>query len=98
MLGGYAWLARLADKARADKAGTGSDYIAYCGLSRGWLDRLGVSQADFDAQIERGASDEELVAYLDRHVSPERREDANRYVLEEKAGSLDEQDLDEGYR
>jgi hypothetical protein len=98
MLGPYAWLARMADKFRADKAGTGSDYVAYCALSRGFLERCGVSLEAFDALIVQGADDGELVAYFDRHVPAERREAANRFVLEEKAANLDAQELEEGYR
>ena len=98
MLGSYTWLARMADKVRADKAGTSSDYVAYCGLSRGFLERCGISHGDFDALIARGATDDELVAYFDRQVTAECREAANRFVLEEKATNLDQQELEEGYR
>ena len=42
LLGRYTWLGRLADKVRADHAGTAGEYIAYCGLSTGFLDRAGV--------------------------------------------------------
>lgn len=43
LLGRYTWLARLADKARADQAGTEGEYIAYCGTFRfsGALMQLG---------------------------------------------------------
>jgi hypothetical protein len=47
LLGGYAWLARLADKARAKHAGTDGDYVAYCPLSTGFLQRAGVHASDF---------------------------------------------------
>lgn len=98
MLGGYAWLARLADKARAEQAGTHADYVAYCPLSQGFLKAAGVSQADFDTLVQGGASDEDLVAYFDQHVTAQRREAANRYVLETVASHLDEQDAEEGRR
>jgi hypothetical protein len=98
MLGSYAWLARIADKIRAMKAGTASDYVGYCGLSRGFLERCGVPQDDFDALIENGATDGELVVYFDQHVPPELRDTANRFVLEEKAANLDQQEVEEGYR
>lgn len=98
MLGSWSWIARMADKFRADHAGTGSDYIAYCGLSRAFLDAAGVSREAFDAQIVRGASDEELVAYFDAHCSDAQRDAANHVVLHEKAANLDQQELEEGYR
>jgi hypothetical protein len=95
-LGRYAWLARLADKVRAEHAGTDADYVAYCPLSMGFLRAAGVSRGDFDALIARGASDEELVAWFDEHVSDERRDAANRFVLVDMASHLDQQDAEEG--
>ena len=97
MLGRYAWLARLADKARADHAGTEGEYIAYCGLSTGFLDRAGVSVDDFDKLITQDASDADLTKYFDEHVSDAQREAANRYVLEDMKSHLDKQDAEEGY-
>lgn len=97
MLGRYAWLARLADKVRAEHAGTGTDYIAYCGLSTGFLRRAGVSQQEFDRLVREGASDQDLVRYFDEHVSEEQREAANRFVLDDMAQHLDQQDEEEGY-
>ena len=96
MLGHYAWLARLADKVRSEHAGTNGEYTAYCPLSMGFLERAGVTRETFDALVDQGADDEKLVTYFDRHVPPDRREAANRYVLEEKRDSLDEQDEEEG--
>lgn len=96
-LGRYAWLARLADKARAEHAGMNGEYIAYCPMSLGFLKRAGVSQADFQGLIERGASDEELIKYFDEHVSDEQRESANRFVLDEHHDSIAEQDREEGH-
>jgi hypothetical protein len=98
MLGGYAWLARLADKARAEAAGTGGDYVAYCGMSQGFLRAAGVSQAAFAELIAGGADDAALAAYFDQHVTPERRKAANHYILETMASHLDEQDAEEGRR
>lgn len=96
MLGRYAWLARLADKIRAVQAGTNGEYVGYCPLSMGFLDRVHISSDVFDSLIEQGATDEQLVAYFDRHVSDEKREAANRFVLEENREDVAEQDRDEG--
>jgi hypothetical protein len=96
MLGGYAWLARLADKVRADHAGTNGEYIAYCGLSMGFLDRAGVTEAEFDELITDGANDAELVTYFDQHVDAAHRTAANDFVLRDMASHLDEQDAEEG--
>ena len=96
LLGRYTWLARLADKVRADHAGTPGEYIAYCGLSTGFLDRAGVSVDDFDQQIRDGATDADLVRYFDAHVTDARREAANAYVLDDMKSHLDKQDAEEG--
>jgi hypothetical protein len=95
-LGRYAWLARLADKVRADHAGTEGQYIAYCGLSTGFLDRTGVSVDDFDKLVRDGASDADLARYFDEHVSGAQRDAANRYVLDDMKSHLDKQDAEEG--
>ncbi len=96
MLGRYAWLARLADKARAERARTQGEYVAYCPLSMGFLDRAGITRNAFDAMIAQDASDDQLVEYFDRHVPEPRREAANRFVLEESRQHLDAQDAEEG--
>lgn len=95
-VGGYAWLARLADKARAEDAGTGGEYTAYCPISIGWLEHVGVTPGAFEGRIRDGASDEELVTFMDGHVLPGRKEAGNCYVLEDMSSRLDEQDIAEG--
>jgi hypothetical protein len=95
-LGRYMWLARLADKVRADHAGTQGEYIAYCGLSTGFLDRAGVSVDGFDKLITDDASDADLTRYFDEHVSDAQREAANTYVLDDMKSHLDKQDAEEG--
>jgi hypothetical protein len=94
-LGEYVWLARLADKVRAQTAGTLGDYVAYCDVSRGFLERCGISPQTFTALITGGAEDEDLVRYFDHHVTAEQREAANRWVLVENATDLDEQEREE---
>jgi len=96
MLGRYAWLARLADKVRAEHAGTEGEYVGYCPLSMGFLDHAGVTAEDFVRLIEQNAGDAGLVAFFDRHVSDKNREAANRFVLEDNSSHLDEEDAEEG--
>jgi hypothetical protein len=96
MLGRYAWLARLADKVRAEHAGTEGEYVAYCPLSMGFLDRAGITKQAFDDRIKQNATDAELVAYFDEVVPDEKRDAANRYVLDDMSKHLDEQDAEEG--
>ena len=96
LLGGYAWLARLADKARAEAAGTAGDYVAYCPLSLGYLERTNVTQAEFEKLVADGASDDALITYFDKHVSAAGKRAGNAYILEDMASHLDEQDAEEG--
>ncbi|HLX25791.1 MAG TPA: DUF5069 domain-containing protein [Candidatus Cybelea sp.] len=96
MLGRYAWLARLADKARAERAGMQGEYVAYCPLSMGFLERTGVTASAFDLLIEQGLDDANLVKYFDEHVADGQRDAANRYVLETHRLNLDAQDSEEG--
>jgi len=95
-LGGYAWLARLADKARAEDAGTAGEYVAYCPLSLGWLQHVGVPRAAFNERIRAGATDDDFVAFMNERVSREQKFAGNQYVLEQMASHLDEQDEEEG--
>lgn len=95
-LGEFAWLARLADKVRAEHAGQGGEYVAYCELSMGYLDRAGVSKEQFDSLIEQNATDVQILAYFTRHVPADKRESANHFVLDEHRADLDEQDKEEG--
>jgi tRNA(His) 5'-end guanylyltransferase len=95
MLGSYAWLARLADKVRAKHARTDGEYVAYCPLSTGFLQRAGVHAADFDRLVKSGASDDDIVHYFDEHVDQAHRDAANSFVLNDMASHLDEQDAEE---
>ena len=97
LLGGYAWLARLADIVRAQHAGTNGKYEAYDQLTMEWLDRLVLSKSHFNAVVEMGADDDFLVMFLNRHVDIARREKVNQFILEEHKTVLDQQDADEGY-
>jgi hypothetical protein len=98
MLGGYSWLARLADKVRAEQAGKQGEYVAYCPLSIGFLERTGITRNAFDHLIALNLEDMQLVKYFDEHVSKEQRDAANRYVLEEQRHHLDDLDAEEGRR
>ena len=98
LLGGrYAWLARLADKVRAQHAGTNGEYVGYCALSRAYLEAAGVSEADFDALIDQGADDEDIVKYFDARVDQAHRDASNKLMLEEHSADLNRQDAQEGY-
>jgi hypothetical protein len=65
--GGYAILSRLADKARADIAGTIGEYHTNCPLDHMLLDWKGVEYAGVRKALEAGATDAEIATYLDGH-------------------------------
>jgi len=95
-LGGFAWLARMIDKARAKKAGTLGEYISLCPFDEGFLARTHVSDETFVDMIRGGLSDAEFAEYFQREVGPEARETANAWVLNDQAAHLDKQDAEEG--
>jgi hypothetical protein len=96
LLGEFAWLARLADKVRADHAGMCGEYIAYCPISMGFLERTGVTTDQFDWLVEQSASDAQILAFFHRHVSGPQTDVANRFILDECRSHLDEEDAEEG--
>ena len=95
-LSGFMWLARVFDKARAARDGTIHDYIYPCPMDRGVFDRWGITSNAFDAALATRNSDEEILTWLQARVTQEKRDAANRWVLEEKKASLDRQDAEEG--
>ena len=95
-LDGYLWLARVFDKARASAAGTIFDYIYPCPMDRAVFDRWGITARMFDAALDTCQTDEEILAWLKARVPEARRDEANRWLLEEKIVNLDRQDAEEG--
>ena len=64
-LGGYAWLPRLVDKARAGFAGTKGEYSAYpCGGDRRFLAHFALDAEALGELIKGGASDEAITAWV----------------------------------
>lgn len=79
-LGGYPWLARLIDKVRALHAGKIGDYTPYpCGGDRGFIATIGVDTDALGSLIKSGASDEEVVAWVKSHQSPDAPEKLAAY-------------------
>ena len=95
-IGGFLWLARVFDKARAARDGTIHDYIYPCPMDRGVFDRWGISSNTFDAAIANVNEDDAILAWLRARVSERNRDAANRWLLDEKASNLDRQDAEEG--
>ena len=78
-VGGYAILARMNDKARADIIGKMGDYHTDCPLDHMLLDWKGVEYAPVRKALENGASDEEVAAYLDSHGTPKTPEEVQQW-------------------
>ena len=65
--GGYALLARLADKGRAEIAGHGGEYHYDCPLDNYLFTFKGITGADVKKVIASGASDTEIASWLDKN-------------------------------
>jgi 2-keto-4-pentenoate hydratase/2-oxohepta-3-ene-1,7-dioic acid hydratase in catechol pathway len=87
-LGGLYFLARTVDKARAKLAGTPGPYKITPGMSGRLFEGLGISEADFLAVVERGASDDEVVAWVRAHSDPAAYDEINRKY--DEAGLFDD--------
>jgi hypothetical protein len=94
--GGYLWILRAFDKARAAADGTIFDYIYPCPMDRGVFERWGITAAAFDEAIETRRTDDEILAWLNERVTPEQRDAANHWLTTEKASNMDRQDREEG--
>jgi hypothetical protein len=64
-IGGYVILARTIDKCRALVAGEIGEYHFDCPLDNTLFGFKGVTGSDFKAQIENGASDQQMAEWLD---------------------------------
>src|SRR5437763_16152367 len=65
-VGGYAILGRTLDKCRALVAGNIGEYHFDCPLDNMLFGFKGIKGADFKAQIENGASDQQIAEWLDQ--------------------------------
>ena len=66
-IGGYAILGRTIDKCRAQLWGNIGEYHFDCPLDNMLFGFKGVKGDDFKAEIEKGASDDEMAKWLDTH-------------------------------
>ena len=66
-IGGYAILARTYDKCRALLGGNIGEYHFDCPLDNMLFGFKGVKGDDFKAEVEKGATDEEMAKWLDSH-------------------------------
>jgi hypothetical protein len=87
-VGGYAILGRTIDKARAFVAGDIGEYHFDCPLDNMLFGFKGVNAEDFKAQIEQGASDVEIVDWLNQSGQNKTSKEIKRWADEVEASSL----------
>lgn len=74
-VGGYAILARMADKGRADINGTIGEFHFDCPLDNYLFGFKGVQGSDVRKELENGASNEDIAKWLDAHGEPKTEEE-----------------------
>src|SRR5438477_16938 len=89
-VGGYAILGRTIDKCRALVAGDIGEYHFDCPLDNTLFGFKGVKGDDFKAQIENGASDQEMVEWLNRNGEKKRPEEIIRWCEKVEVDSADQ--------
>jgi len=87
-VGGYAILGRTIDKCRALVAGNIGEYHFDCPLDNTLFGFKHVKGEDFKAEIENGASDQEMVEWLNRSGEKKTQEEIERWGEEVEASSL----------
>jgi Domain of unknown function (DUF5069) len=87
-VGGYAILGRTIDKCRALVAGNIGEYHFDCPLDNTLFGFKDVKGDDFKAQIEQGASDQEIVEWLNQNGEEKTPEEIKRWADEVEASSL----------
>jgi hypothetical protein len=81
LLGGIAHLARLIDKIRLRHAGLIQDYnYLTAGFDKHLMDFLRIDPQEFEKQILRGASDEDLLAWVTAHGRSLSLEDTTKWT------------------
>ena len=87
-VGGFAILGRTIDKCRALVGGKIGEYHFDCPLDNMLFGFKGVEGDDFKAQIEQGASDQEIVEWLRRSGEKKTPDEIKRWADEREASSL----------
>ncbi len=87
-VGGYVILGRTIDKCRALVAGNIGEYHFDCPLDNMLFAFKGVTATDFKAQIEQGASDQEIIEWLNQSGEKQTTAAIERWSEEVEASSL----------
>jgi hypothetical protein len=95
--GGYLYLLRVFDKARASKSGTIHDYVYPCPIDQSVFADWGITAEQFTAAVESCTTDEQILAWLRARVSPEARERAHANLIANWKHKMDKHDREEGF-
>ncbi len=74
-LGGYALMARMIDKGRADLQGDVGEYHYACPLDQMLFEFKGVNADEVKKVLASSATDEQIVAWFDSHGTPKATEE-----------------------
>lgn len=86
-IGGYVILGRTLDKCRALIAGDIGEYHFDCPLDNMLFGFKGVTGDDFKAQVESGASDQQMAEWLDASGQPKTANEIKRWSDETEAAN-----------
>ena len=86
-VGGYVILGRTLDKCRALLWGNIGEYHFDCPLDNMLFGWKGVTGDDFKAEVEKGASDEEMVKWVDSHGTQKSTEEKKAWIDEMMAAN-----------
>jgi hypothetical protein len=81
-VGGYAILGRTLDKCRALIGGNIGEYHFDCPLDNMLFGFKGVKGDDFKAEVEKGASDEQMAKWVDTHGTSKTEDEKRRWSEE----------------
>ena len=87
-ISGYAIIGRTIDKCRALVAGNIGEYHFDCPLDNQLFGWKGIKGDDFKAEVAKGASDEEMVQWVDSHGTPKSDQEKKAWVEEMKKSTL----------
>lgn len=86
-IGGYVIIGRTIDKCRALLWGNIGEYHFDCPLDNFLFGFKGVKGDDFKAEIERGATDEEMAQWLDKNGDQKSPEEIKAWAAEMEAAN-----------
>ena len=94
--GGFLWLLRLSDKARAAANDRLGEYFYPCPIDQGMMERWGITREQFEAAIVDHDNDEAILRWAERTITKDGIDTANSWLVVEKFENLDRQDREEG--